>query len=504
MQPSNLYEYYTSKGQALPSVSDRASVATKAGITEPYTGSETQNKTLLSYLMTSNTPAVVKNQSNIMQDTSSLTSKDSQNSVKLDNLLAPPQTTSSQNGQVLDKNGNVVYNGEVLGPIDKSTSNVGNVTASDGGTYSQSLPEGFNYTLPTPPAGSKYIYGSDGRLYLQDQKGNVTSDPTADQEFQANKEEKRQLDERNTLYDSYKQGLDSSYASLIDGIKAQASSQKTQMKDLNDRALALKRTQSYRTGGTEYTPEIAAGILKKEEENGLARLSEIDANMQVAIAQASSAKNTNDFALLEKRMNTIDDLKKAKETQIQNIYKAYADNQKYIADTKKAMDAEERAVQTSALADLKVKAPQLLKEFDSLGPNDQKTYITLMSKKTGLDEQTILGQIESARSDANKDALSQKNTESIIADRNKPKEPTKPTEAEKTRTKNDDIANIILEFQDKIKTNNWAGIDPTAYEYYKKQIRATYGASAVLEFDKAIKDAKLTVDVFGDNEGGNL
>lgn len=61
MQPTNLYEYYTSKGQALPSVEARAPLAIKAGITGAYTGTAEQNTQLLSYLQgnpTTNTGTV--------------------------------------------------------------------------------------------------------------------------------------------------------------------------------------------------------------------------------------------------------------------------------------------------------------------------------------------------------------------------------------------------------------------------------------------------------------
>jgi len=47
--PTNLNEYYTQQGQALPTVQQRQDVATKAGITG-YTGTAQQNGTLLGYL----------------------------------------------------------------------------------------------------------------------------------------------------------------------------------------------------------------------------------------------------------------------------------------------------------------------------------------------------------------------------------------------------------------------------------------------------------------------
>lgn len=46
---NNLYEYYTGQGKALPSVADRQTTATSAGITN-YTGDANQNATLLNYL----------------------------------------------------------------------------------------------------------------------------------------------------------------------------------------------------------------------------------------------------------------------------------------------------------------------------------------------------------------------------------------------------------------------------------------------------------------------
>ena len=56
MQPTNLYEYYKSQGQALPSIADRAGDAAKAGIQGAYTGTADQNNQLLSYYDTLSKP----------------------------------------------------------------------------------------------------------------------------------------------------------------------------------------------------------------------------------------------------------------------------------------------------------------------------------------------------------------------------------------------------------------------------------------------------------------
>ena len=55
--PTNLYEYYTQKGMALPSLTTRAGLYTTAGLGSGYAGTAAQNTSLLSYLMKGSTPA---------------------------------------------------------------------------------------------------------------------------------------------------------------------------------------------------------------------------------------------------------------------------------------------------------------------------------------------------------------------------------------------------------------------------------------------------------------
>lgn len=70
----------------------------------------------------------------------------------------------------------------------------------------------------------------------------------------------------------------------------------------------------------------------------------------------------------------------------------------------------------------------------------------------------------------------------------------KLTESEKNKTEADDIASAILDFQTQMEKKGWLGINPDAYAYYKSEILKNYGSSAILKFDKAIKDADLIVD----------
>lgn len=425
----------------------------------------------------------VGNKDNIVQDTSATRAKDNETAKKIEETAGAIAGTGTGTGT---QTGNAnTGTGAGTGVAVNSTN--GDITGADGKVYKTVAPSGFTYNLPPLSDGKKYVYDASGRPMVQDATGAITNDSYADQEYEKNKESVAKTAEYNQLFDTYKTGLDATHQSLIDSIKEQAAQQRAKMEILNNRSLGAKRVQGMRTGTAEYASEIDTGILKAEEEEGLARLAEIDANMRLAIAQAQSAKTAKDFELASKRLETANALQKAKEETIQNIYKSYVDNAKLISDRLKAAEAEDRASRDQALQELTTSAPELVKQYDSLKTDaDRKLWISIMVKKTGLDEAILKGALEKVRLDV-------RNKESIIDKRETPTEKRESTKA----NRDEDIASAILDFQDQIKNKGWAGINPDAYEYYKKEIRRLYGADAVLQYDKAIKDAKLTVD-YGD------
>ncbi len=474
---------------------------TQAAINKASSGSggvtsniSSDGKALVSNTGSSN--SIINNQKNIVQTTSNVGAKDNKNAGKLDETIKLYSGQSPSTGvygeEVKDNMGNVIgtekfdaKTGKPLkDPKAKTEDVAGDVQDKNGGKYSTTAPEDFNYQLPTPANGSKYVYDKSGKAYLQDKTGAVTSDPTADAEYNKMKSANKEIADREAIYDNYKVGLDEAHVALIDGIKQQAQLLKTKTEELNKRTLGLKKVMGYRTGSTEYTPEIGLGILKAEEQEGMARIDEIDANMRIAIAQASSAKNDKDFALLEKRMNTMDSLKKAKEESIQNIYKNYADQVKSVNDQLKTIATEERAKKDQSMQEITTAAPALVKMFDSLKTDaEKKLWLEKMMEKTGLDASVIIGALEKSRLDV-------ENKQSILDKRETPTE----KQASVKKQQDDDIAKVVLGFRDVIKKNNWAGIDPTQYQQVADIIQKKYGAAAVLELEKAIKDAKMIID----------
>lgn len=407
----------------------------------------------------------------ILQDTTAIKTKDSMTGIEVDKKVDSITGAGTPNPTPGGTPTNV-------------TTTTGDITGVDGKTYKQSAPSGYFYNLPSLTDGKKYVYDASGRPMIQDATGAITNDPVADAEYEKNRESITEASDYTKRMDSYKNGLDSTHQYMIDRIKDQYAIQKKNQEVLNKRMLGAKIVQGYRTGSAEYTPEIDTGILKAEEEAGMSRLAEIDANMTLLLAQTISAKNDKDFELVNKRFSELKELQKNKETTIQNIYKNYLDNAKIIDDKIKAINVEDRAQRDQALQELTTSAPELVKVYDSIKTQAQKdVWLDLMVKKTGLDRDVLLGSLEKVRLDV-------RNKNSIIDKRETPTEKA----ASITKQRDDDIASAILDFQEQMTKKNWAGINPQAYEYYKTEIRRLYGADAVLKYEKAIKDSGMTVD----------
>ena len=450
----------------------RAKLAAEKGI-QNYTGTAEQNTQLIGLVKAPVvTSPIIEKQSGIIQSTKSTNAKDTANGAKIDSTVTntygaptnPTSTIDPTTGKpVVDPN---TTNGAPTNtqPTTTPTPPTGSATTPDGKALTDTVPSGFSYNLPAlDDPTKKRMYSPDGHVYTVDAKGVATLDPTGEQEYAKNEEYNKMATERNAMYDSYKQGLDASHQALIDSIKAQADQQRVKMEELNKRTLGLKTVQGYRTGSAEYTPEIDTGILKKEEEEGMARLGEIDANMKIAIAQAVSAKTEKDFELLSKRLDTIDQLQKSKQEAVQTIYKNYIDNAKMISDKLKEADTLARAQEDQAIQKLDVASDALVTEYDAIkDPAKQKIWVDNVAKKLGLDPALILGSMQKKR-------LAQQNTQSLISKRDDTG--TKPTEASIDRATVSSFASSFEGTDAKgVKLKGADGyVSPQAWSYARQQ-----------------------------------
>lgn len=377
-------------------------------------------------------------QGGIMQTTSTMNAKDNTTSSAIDTKIAKlpvpaygstfydPKTGNPQGINKFDPNTGKPSDDPNAGGASGGGAPAG-PKSPDGQGLSLSAPTGFKYTLPalTPEqvtAGVTRQYSPDGHVYQVDSKGVATPDPVGEQDYQANVEAKTKEDAFTAVLDTYKVGLDAAHTALIDGIKTNAAEQIRLQTDLNARTLAGKTVAGFRTGATEYTPEIEMGILKNEQEQGMAKLAKINTDLNLALAQAESSKADKDFELATKALDTVNALEKDKKDTIQQVYKNYADAVTLLNTQKKEAQTIKDTAHTNAVKDLTTAAPALVKAYDSLKPADQQTYLDALAKKTGLDTSLILGEMDKSR-------LATKNTTSTIDKRNqapKPKAPTTP------------------------------------------------------------------------------
>lgn len=347
--------------------------------------------------------SLVNGQAGIMQGTGADKSKANATGAKIDATVNG--ATGVYGTPVKDQTGNIIgyekydtKTGKPLeNPADKKETPVpeGNIKDSLGNTYNSSMPKNLTYQLPALTNDKKWVFDSSGKPFEMDASGKVTTNTVAEQEYNINVRGNKAIEENNTMLDSLKANISAAHQVIIDSIKQKAQEQKTAMEDLNKRYLGAKTIAGFRTGSTEYTPEIAMGILKNEEEEGIRRIKEIDDKMVLALAEAVSAKNDKDLAVAEKKFNDYTKLQKEKETAIIDQYKMYLDNQKYIADTKKALETETRAKEDQGIQKMKAGADAYLKAYNT--SKDKNGYVQSIATQLGLSPEIVLGQILNAQ-----------------------------------------------------------------------------------------------------------
>jgi hypothetical protein len=402
---NTLYDYYSSKGQALPSVADRTGDAAKAGITGTYTGTADQNNQLLSYyaLQDKNNatktmvePGIYKsgdsyvnasgqavNYTPAFQSTTQQNRQDQNNVTMLNGFTNPQQQQQQQ------PNGQTVQQPVVPGQT-PSTPALTYKTPDGQGTVSETpVAGGYQYQNPaTLQEGQKSGYGTDGKRYIINKDGSVTNDVFADREYQANKDSIDSLNRINTQYDEAKKGLDATHVAIL----------------------------LFPGGQARYMADINNGYLQKQEEDNIANLADIDVKYNTLLLQAVQANNKEDFERLDKLNKEIKDTVDQKQTLIQ---KAYADSVNYtksLNDQKKAVLDAEKQKYEQGIKTLTTSGPALLGAYDTIKTDKEKqAFLTDYATKLGVEPEMVLGAIEDQRTQSSKDTadLNAKNRSNI-------------------------------------------------------------------------------------------
>lgn len=150
----------------------------------------------------------------------------------------------------------------------------------------------------------------------------------------------------NSILASLKASTDSSTFSTINAIEQQFETLIQQQKDFNGRADSA-RQQTLLLGGTSrYAPLAAAGVTLAQTSYGLQQVQNLEAQENSAIAQAKQAQQTNNMALMDKALSTIDSIR----TQKQDAAQKVADQLKTANDA--LLAKRQQATQDEAIADI--------------------------------------------------------------------------------------------------------------------------------------------------------
>ena len=158
-------------------------------------------------------------------------------------------------------------------------------------------------------------YDSNGNAL--DRFGNVIGEPT-DQEaadaayadmspaekqiYDAAKEWEAEEEAYQAELDAFGEKADAHTQQLIANIKKQFAARKAQMAIINKNILGSQKLLGARSGRQRYASELQSSILGEEERKGIARLAELDTQMNSLILQAEMARTEKNYALLGQKI----------------------------------------------------------------------------------------------------------------------------------------------------------------------------------------------------------
>jgi hypothetical protein len=351
----------------------------------------------------SSTNSVITNQSNLVQSTATEKAKLNTTATNIDNTVNAG--TGVYGTPVKDQAGNVIgyekFDYKTGKPLEDPNAKKdtplpeGNVKDTLGNTYFSSMPKNMTYKLPesTVP-GNTWVFDASGKPFEMDSGGKVTSNQLADEEWNKNRNDNAIIEQNNKFYEESKSGLDIEYQSLIDNIISKADRNRRETADLNERTLGAKRVAGFRTGSTEYTPEISMGIIKNEIEQGQQKIKDIDDQMRIDLVEAASAKRKGDLAIAKQKFDTYNTLKEKKESAIVELYKLHMDEEKNILAAKKQLEVDARAKEDQGIQVLKETAKEYLDGYNK--SKDKNKYINDIALDLGVRPETVLSQIKEA------------------------------------------------------------------------------------------------------------
>lgn len=126
----------------------------------------------------------------------------------------------------------------------------------------------------------------------------------------------------------------------------------------------------------QFTPDLLQGHIQQAENEHVQKIQDIDAELNKAIADATDAQTSNNFKILQEKMDYINKLKTAKKDEISNMYNTLS------AQTKSS----------------DIQAHQIYNTLQTLSPTDQETFIHTIAKRFNLPIGTLVQSLADEKS----------------------------------------------------------------------------------------------------------
>lgn len=212
---------------------------------------------------------------------------------------------------------------------------------------------------------------------------------------QENKPSQEQIEAERGVRDTQNQlknlssSMDSRAAAMIDNISKEYDGLIKQQEDLNKSYEGGVTSEGIVSGRARYAPLIQGGIITNAIQQGISKISALQAKKAALIMEAEDARDQKKFALLEKTMSSYRETIKEERAAAQETYeRALAASQEARAIAKEQRDAVKAEADYASTI-----APAVIADIQGLSPEESTLRITEMADQLGIDASLLTAQI---------------------------------------------------------------------------------------------------------------
>ena len=187
----------------------------------------------------------------------------------------------------------------------------------------------------------------------------------------------------NSLLDQQAKRFDVANQSLISSIQSIFARRKAEQIAFNKSLLAGTRVAGIRAGRQRFAPEIQQSILSAEETAGLQRLANLDAQELSLIAEANSANEDKQFALLNQKMTQIREARREKIALITQLHTLALQEEQNLRERRREEREGITFERTEEQFQFESLAPAILSELTN-DPETNDAIIEQIAKEQGI------------------------------------------------------------------------------------------------------------------------